>query len=324
MDPLAQAVLIWDQERLAPACEHSAAVKAGVEAYLGRAVFGAEPSLVIRVRISRAPSGDAAVATVSQEDESGRQWGERSVTAASCEELDEPLTLVVALMVDASSTSAVTPESQPPVTEPEPPPAPPELPVTTLSPSNEPIETVPSLERQTAQPGHWAVFASALASMGLLPDAGFGVGLDARLKPAGFWGVSLDAAWLLPQRLPLGNGSLELQFARAGIGLCPLEGSDEALWWSACGALGLGRLRAHSRGLEGARSKTELLALPGFSVTVGWLPRGWLALAAGLQGSFPVASDRYSYRDVLGTPHFAFQMSSFALTAQLGVGLLVR
>ena len=198
MDPLAQAVLIWDQERLAPACEHSAAVKAGVEAYLGRAVFGADPSLVIRVRISRAPSGDAAVATVSQEDESGRQWGERSVTAANCEDLDEPLTLVVALMVDASSTStsAPNPASQPPVTEPEPPPAPPELPVTTLSSSSEPIETAPSLQRQTAQPGHWAVFASALASMGLLPDAGFGVGLDARLKPARFWGVSLDAGSL--------------------------------------------------------------------------------------------------------------------------------
>src|SRR5690349_3777945 len=105
MDPLAQAVLIWDQGPSAPECERAAAVKAGVEAYLGRPVFGADPALVIRVRVARGASGRSLEATVSQEDASGRAWGERSVSAKDCESLDEPLTLVVALMVDASSTS---------------------------------------------------------------------------------------------------------------------------------------------------------------------------------------------------------------------------
>jgi hypothetical protein len=64
--------------------------------------------------------------------------------------------------------------------------------------------------------------------------------------------------------------------------------------------------------------------MPGLNVTGAWLPRGWLLLGAGLAGAFPVSPDRYLYRDALGTPHLAFQMSSFALTARLAVGLIIR
>lgn len=324
MDPLAQAVLIWDQERLAPACDRSEAVKAGVEAYLGRPVFDGEPSLTIRVRVSR-ENGGAAVATVSQEDGSGRAWGERSVTGKDCESLDEPLTLVVALMIDAGSTAAEPGASEPKNAEPTRPTSPSRPPAPVVAPTNEgPIETVPSLQRASYEPGHWAVYASAITTMGLLPDPGFGVALDARLKPGRFWGLSLDAALLAPDREPVDSGRLEFRLAEAGLGLCPLQGISEAVWWSACGKVALARLQVRSVGLDGARSKTEWLAMPGLSVAGAWLPRGWLFVGAGLEGSFPVSADRYLYRDVLGTSHLAFQMSSFALTARLGVGLIVR
>lgn len=324
MDPLAQAVLIWDQERSAIPCDRSEAVKAGVEAYLGRPVFGREPSLTIRVRVS-SESGGAAVATVSQEDGSGRAWGERSVTGKSCESLDEPLTLVVALMIDAGAGAATSPSSEPKHAEPEPAP-PPQRVVTpiTVPTDDGPIETVPSLRNPRAEPGHWAVYGSALTNMGLLPNAGFGVALDVRLKPSRFWGLSLDAALLFPQRQAIEGGRLDFNLAHAGLGLCPLQGLDEHSWWSACGKVAVGRLHARSAGLDGSRSKTEWVAMPGLSVAGAWLPHDWLFLGAGLEASFPVAADRYLYRDALGTSHLAFQMSSFALTARLSVGLMVR
>jgi len=323
MDPLAQAVLVWDQERLAKACDRSAAVKAGVEAYLGRNVFGPNPSLVIRVRIARAARGNATVATVTQEDESGRAWGERSVSGQDCESLDEPLTLVVALMVDSSSTPArATPEAPDPAKPPRPPapPAPPEV----VEPSSEPIETAPSLQRRTSEPGHWAVFGSAVATMGLLPEAGFGAGLDIRYKPARFWGLSLDGELLAEQRVEVDEGHIAFRLAHAGLGLCPLQGHDSTTWWSACGTFSVAWLRARSTGLLGGRTKNELFSMPGLSVAGAWLPRGWLFFGAGLAGAFPVSTDRYLYRDAGGMPHLAFEPSSFVLTAKVGVGLMIR
>jgi hypothetical protein len=322
MDPLAQAVLIWDQERLAQACDRSEAVKAGVEAYLGRPVFGAQPSLTIRVHISEA-SGGVTVATVSQEDGSGRAWGERSVTGRDCESLDEPLTLVVALMLDAGAVSS---DPAPiPAKSPEPSAAPPLASPPVIAATDEgPIETVPSLQHPSYEPGHAAVYASVVTTMGLLPNPGLGAALDLRLKPSRFWGLSLDAALLLPQREAIEGGRLELQVAHAGLGLCPLQGRDTTTWWSACGKVAIGRLHVRSVGLTGARSKSEWFAMPGLSVAGAWLPRGWLFLGAGLEAAFPASADRYRYRDALGTSHLAFEMSPFALTARLGVGLMVR
>lgn len=318
MDPFAQAVLVWDQ-RLAPHCDRSEAVKAGVEAYLGRPVFGAGSSLVIRVRILRPTIGGPTVATVTQEDESGRAWGERSVSGPDCESLDDPLTLVVALMVDSSSAVEGS-AAEPPV------PAEPVAPTrpVVVETSNEPIETAPSLQRPRHEPGHWAVFGSGLATMGFLPEPGIGVAIDARLKPARFWGLSIDAALLAKQQVAVDGGRIAFDLAHAGLGLCPLHGSDATTWWSACGTFSVGWLRARSRGLIGARSKSEVFGMPGLSVAGAWLPRGWFFLGAGLSGFFPVSPDRYLYRDALETTHLAFQMSSFALTAKLSVGLLVR
>ena len=324
MDPLAQAVLIWDQHGSAKACDRSEAVKAGVEAYLGRAVFGAEPSLTIRVRISGLTGGTPAVATVSQEDGSGKAWGERSVSSNDCEGLDEPLTLVVALMIDAGGAAAEPTAAEPTIAEASGSPRPPVTERPLVSTSNEPIETVPSLQHPSYEPGHFAVYASAVATMGLLPHAGFGVALDARAKPSRFWGLSLDAALLAPQQEPVDSGRLEINLAHAGVGLCPLQGKDSATWWSACAKVSVGRLHVRSTGLAGARSKTEWFTMPGLSVAGAWLPRGLLFLGAGLEATFPASADRYFYRDALGTPHLGFQMSPLALTARLSVGLMVR
>jgi hypothetical protein len=193
-----------------------------------------------------------------------------------------------------------------------------------VAPSDEPIETAPSLQRAGVEPAHGVVFGGAVAAMGALPEPGLGVSIDARWKPARFWGLSIDAALFVEQRVEVDGGRIAFNLAQAGVGLCPLQGIDAQTWWSACGTFTLGWLRARSTGLTGARSKSELVGMPGLSVAGAWLPRSWLFLGAGFAGAFPVSPDRYLYADAQGAPHLAFEMSSFALTAKLGVGLLVR
>src|ERR1041384_2221690 len=113
-----QAVLMWDRGALEIECERGAQVREGVETYVGRKVFGEGGDRVVRVTLSRvSEQGKKRVeARVSQEDTQGRTWGERVVTGDdSCSSLDEQLTLVVALMVDAPEPVAA---SEPPVPPP--------------------------------------------------------------------------------------------------------------------------------------------------------------------------------------------------------------
>ncbi|HYP90854.1 MAG TPA: hypothetical protein VEQ59_21955, partial [Polyangiaceae bacterium] len=147
------AVLVWDRGTLEAECERGALVREGVETYLGRAVFTDSGGHIVRVKLARLEEQGKrrVVATVTQQDESGRAWGERTVTGdESCSSLDEQLTLVVALMVDAPTPAepAVEPQSLPP-----PPPPPSDVP----EPSGE-IITAPSLQQPAPSPGHLVIF----------------------------------------------------------------------------------------------------------------------------------------------------------------------
>lgn len=321
-----QAVLHWDRGTLQVECERAAIVQAGVEAYLGRPVFGAAGELIVRVRLAGVEDKGRTrvVATVTQETSDGRAWGERVVSGESdCASLDEPLTLVVALMVDAPA-SAPEPTPSAPLS----PPARPER--ARSSPEGEPselvdageIETAPSLEKALTARGHLVFLAFGLLSMGVLPSTGGGAGALASFKPRGFWGLGLEAGALLPQRAPLGTGSLETSLFLLSGSLCPLQGVANATWWSACGRLGMGRLHARSRDVLGAKTRSDWFALPGASVRGGWLPGRQLLVSVGLEALFPVSPDRYVYRTSDGMKEVALEPSPLMIAAELGVGLL--
>jgi hypothetical protein len=96
------AVLIWDGGQVSPACDRSAELERNVAAYLGRDAFEANAPLVIRIGLRRSLSDGAIAADISKIGEDGQVVGVRTVSGGtSCETLDDPLTLVVALMLDA-------------------------------------------------------------------------------------------------------------------------------------------------------------------------------------------------------------------------------
>lgn len=314
------AELTWDRGALEAECDRSAQVREGVETYLGRKVFGADGDVVVRVTLTRTDEqGTRRVeARVSQQDAQGRTWGERTVTGDdTCSSLDEQLTLVVALMVDAPEP----PLAEPVAAEAVPPPPPPPRPPPAVTDESE-ILTVPTLQRAPPAPSHAAVLGFGVAALGVTPEVGVGAGLGATFKPRGFWGLGVDVAWLSPRRQALGDGSLEVSALLAGANLCPVQVIDGPTWWSACGSLQVARLHARSRGLVGARSESQLFALPGLLVRGGRIFGSSLLLAGGLQLSFPVSPDQYVYRDAEGERHSAFKVGSLVLMASVGLGIL--
>lgn len=313
------AVLHWDRGALEIECDRAAIVRAGVEAYLGRSVFADDAELAVRVSLSRV-EGQGVVADVSQEDASGRVWGHRTVSGdASCASLDEPLTLVVALMVDSPARPELASEPTP-SNAPAPPAPVPRSPEPARDQPEE-IETAPSLEHATT-PGHAALLGFGLASLGALPTTAAGGGLFGTVKPRGFWGIGAQLELLAPQQKQLGTGSLQTGLLLLGAALCPLQGLDGAWWWSACGTLSGARLKVESRGLFDSNSTVEWLVVPGFSVRAGRRVWRGLLLGGGLEAGFPVSPDRYVYRDPQGAQQVAFEGNQFMIAASLGVGVL--
>ncbi|HVY25845.1 MAG TPA: hypothetical protein VHB79_04810 [Polyangiaceae bacterium] len=320
------SVLQWDRGALEAECDRGAIIQAGVEAYLGRTAFGPDGTVVVRVKLARVQENGRTrvVARVTQETSDGQAWGEREVAGdSSCASLDEPLTLVVALLVDAPTPPPPPVASEPPSAS-APPPAPPSpKPEEPADPDGGEIETAPSLEQATTAPQHVVVLAFGLVSLGGLPTTGGGAGLLGSFKPRGFWGLGVEAGAWLPQRLPLGTGSLETSLLVFSGSVCPLQGVSERVWWSACGSLGAGRLHAKSRHLLEARTRSDWFALPGASVRGGRVFGQHVLISAGLEALFPVSPDSYVYRSADGEKQLAFEPSRLMITAQLGVGLLL-
>jgi hypothetical protein len=308
-----RASLEWVRGALPAECERAGVVREGVETYLGRAVFAPDGAVVVRVSLERIEEagGVRVVARVSQRDASGKSWGERSVSGSDCASLDEPLTLVVALLLDR------------PVVEPEPAPepAPPE-PAALPEPPRGPIETAPSLEQELVSPGHAVVLGFGSVSLGVLPRIAGGFGLSLSLKPRGFWGLGLEGELLPPVQEQLGAGVLTTSLVVLRANLCPLQGADDDTWWSACASMGVARLSVATQQLIDARQRQEWLALPGVSVRAGWRwGRRWM-LVGGLVGVVPVSVNNYTYRDAQGEKQPAFTMNQLGLSMNAGLGAL--
>jgi hypothetical protein len=315
----AQAQLLWDRGTLEAQCERAQQVREGVEVYLGRVVFSADAELKVRVRVARpAASAGKVVALVTQEDATGQSWGERVVTGdASCESLDEPLTLVVALMVDRP-TSATPEAATATVTAPPPAAPPPQVQV----PAE--ISTTPSLDRAPPAPGHTALLVSALGAMGATPAFGFGGGLSLVWKPRSFWGLSLDASAVLPRSVSLETGSLRVSLQSLDVGICPLQGTDGSAWWSLCGGAGVARVHVRSHDLLESRATSQYMAVPGLRARAAMvIAQRWL-LGGGVVVAFPLSADRYTYRDAAGEEHAAFELGFPIVTASAFAGALFR
>lgn len=321
--------LSWLRMTGADACIATQALARSVEERLGRRVFvsAAEADVSVEGRIEkRAAGGWHSVITIR--DGKGALLGTRELDRpdASCAALNEPLALIIAVMIDPEAKLSSGP---PPLPAPAPAPAPAPTPAPAAAPAAAPAPApagppdadVPA--PRAKDPWRFQGDAVATISSGIAPQ----------VDPGG----SIAGTLFLP-RIPLGlrgYGSLflpttaEQDGARAsfdlfylGSAICPTL-RRPAIVAMLCFGGHLGVIRSHPETLNrGVADKTEAIwnAVSEVRVTIPVLAP--LALTAGASAVLPLVRPTFGYEraDASRTRANLHEVSVFAMAADVGIG----
>lgn len=230
------------------------------------------------------------VASVALRDEHARILGGREVTGefARCRDLDVPVALVVATLLDGLRT--------PPQSPVEPPSAP--------------------AEAAKTSPRKLGIGAFVVGASGLAPRLTAGAGVEVQLPLS--WPLVFEASAYLPREQVDGAGRGVRSFSfHAGAGVCPrLFGQRHQL--RLCGGLQLGGALAKSVGLtESGRAIRPLLLVGLEPKLVLGLTKSWaLQLSLGLH----VAALRPRFEwNIEGSGERNLGVQPFALLARIGI-----
>lgn len=156
---------------------------------------GASPELFVQGTVVAVRDG--FVVALALKDASGHALGEREVRVEqrSCKAIEDPTSVVLAMMIAVARARVEEPgkhgevaESPPPATLPSPPSAPAPLP----SPPSPPVRPIAPLSREPS-PHRLLVGAAGVGSLGVLPNPGFGLAVRAMFAPRSVVVVGLEA-----------------------------------------------------------------------------------------------------------------------------------
>jgi hypothetical protein len=260
-----------------------------VEDVLGRPLFqGATCDLQVRASLEKAP-GRGWQAELSFARRDGTSLGTRSLQSegASCQALKNPISLVVALVVEDEKAQATL-----------------KLPV-------EPAVEGP-------RPSHTRIFAEVAGVHGLLPsnDLGNTLGADYRFQS---WlsGRAHMTFWLPQSSSSAGRGG-QFWAWQAGLALCPSLGGES---WRGGICLGthLGLLRGTGLGLDDTQSATRMYGGADARALLAYPLAGSLALTAYVGAALPWLRPRFVYYDTLGAAAEIHRPHALQLMAGLGL-----
>jgi hypothetical protein len=243
-------------------------------------------------------------------DAAGHVLGAHELRSSTdlCSDLDEPLVLAVALMVDSQPEPSPEPPAAPPAPEPE----------------SEPGPSEPEPPRPHASAEPLEVFANASLALeaGLLPAVRPGLMLGVELRAVSWLSARLSGVGFLPASVDVtGGASARFVFVAGVLELCPSVGDKTAFRLSFCGGVVYGAVGARSSGLVGARSTWQRLFGGAFGSAAS-VPLGgrWFGQAE-LTGIVPYRPVRFVY-DVGGVSQELFQSSSFSVLASVGASIM--
>ena len=322
--------LSWLRMPGSESCIATQALARSVEERLGRRVFvsAAEADVSVEGRIEkRSAGGWHSVITIR--DGKGALLGTRELDRpeGACSTMNEPLALVIAVMIDpeAKLSSASAP---PPLPPPTPAPAPSQAPAPVAAPpalaTDVPAEVDPATREKAREP--WRFQGDAVGTV------------TSGVAPAVAGGGSIAGTLFLPRGIPIGlrgYGSLflptkaEQDGARAsfdlfylGSAICPTM-RRPAVTLMLCFGGHLGVLRSHpetqGRNIE---DKAEVIwnAVSEGRITVPLFAP--LALTGGISAVLPLLRPTFGYTrsDAASTPANLHKVSSFAVAADAGIG----
>jgi hypothetical protein len=282
-------------------CLGATALSRAVEAYLKRPIFSSRnPEIRLDVRAEAAPpNGYRSVITIVRTD-SGEVLGTRElmVEGTTCSALNEPLKLVVALMVDGEPGTLATRRTPDPAPRPAPRKAPPE-----------------AVSR---------AFRAELAVLGqavLLPQPGPGLALAFGWDFSRFVGARAELGTFLPTVAQVAApASADASLIYAGLGVCPGFDVDAQLELQGC-ALGLvASTRVMTSGMDENVERSSTMLGASFGLHGSTRLAGNVRATASLRGlAFP-SSPRFVYR-LDGAQRELFRPGPFAALASLGLSV---
>ncbi|MEM7604407.1 MAG: hypothetical protein AAF411_03550 [Myxococcota bacterium] len=230
----ATAHLQWEDD--SPECPPASALMNGVETALARTVFtrAEEADLIVNGRFAREDDERVARFEVNRRD--GERVGDREVRSArGCAALAEPLSLVLALVLDVPRAEVAAEEVQEPLA-----PEPERASEAPAPPSSTPIR-LPALERSRPIWGEIDLGAGISAGMTPNPSAAFALAGGVRIG----W-ASIRASAFVTHRSTVraDDGGADLVLAGAGGAAC----LGRAKRWSFDGCLEAHWRRAYGRG----------------------------------------------------------------------------
>jgi hypothetical protein len=317
--------LSWLRMPGTEACIATQALARSVEERLGRRVFvsAAEADVSVEGRIERragAAGGWHAVITVR--DAKGALLGTRELDRAgtdACDAMNEPLALVIAVMIDPDAKLGARPA--PPAPLPAAAPAPP----APLPPTPPPEAAPPPAPPPARRDDPWRFEGDAYASLltGVAPKLDPGAGVAGILFVPGVpLGLRGSANLYLPTTAEKDGARASFDLFHLGSALCPTL-RRPAVTLMLCLGGHLGVLRSHPE--TASRVIDEKTAIVWNAVTEGRVSLpviAPLALTAGVSAVLPIVRPTFEYTSsdpAVGRDNL-HKVSAFALAADAGIG----
>ena len=263
--------------------------------------------------IERGPTG-AWRATISLAGEGGRLLGTRELVrdAVSCRELDEPLALVIAVMIDPDA--ALRPPPPPAPVPPAPVVAPPVIVQRELIP-------IPYVAPPRLTPWRAGLDLGATFALGLLPNPGAGIALRGRITPPRWPTFELGGAIWAANQAESGGIGAKFSLVEGFLSVCPLATSTLGFELGACLGARVGAIRAGGFGFD----LTQEQERPTFAGSLEGRVRrrivGPLVVSISPGLLVPFVRDRFFYSEASGQKLEVFRMSPVVGTLEATLGV---
>jgi hypothetical protein len=309
-----------------PGCPDEASFVARIRARTQRAHLVTEGESArefdVRIAASGRPSGPSGTVTVVNH---GHAEGARSVSAGTCEEVADALSLIVALALAPRALAPAAPEP-PSSTVPSSAPAPPRSPPSTPSPSGEDLPSPATSDAAVKRgPGplghHFFGEVDFVVATGVTPVTLFGgsPSVGWRSTGASLVGLSVRAAFLRIGTGPQAASGAAVRFTWTvgRVDGCGLFWPDRRLRAGGCARIESGLLDGTGEGIVGARTQHAAWVTVGTLARIEWTFVGPLLLDLEAGPTFRTVSGRFTfYPDTT-----VYQVPIVGLDAEAGLGL---
>lgn len=274
-----RACLEWDPGP-SRECPSREAMQAAIADVLGRPFVSQGSCETTATGAIRAEAGGGWRVDIQFAGRDGESLGERSLEApeGACAALAEPLSFVIALMVEGNQTAATSPHRPP------------------LRLSS--IVARPSAGGESAA-GAPAVSVGGAVSSGLLPRVGFGVTVGLASRAIARLPLRIETTFWFPSTQPTSPGG-QFWAWQGGLGFCPSLARAGRFELSACvDAIG-GAVRGVGLGLDESQAATRPFAAGEGRVTVSARVSRQVSAYVTAGVAVPWLRARFVYEDAAG------------------------